>query len=72
MQAARESLRTLEQTVLLDATTAYVNVVCHTLQAQYEQRFGFLNTYDIQGDSNLEGEFTITVMGDWRSFPLRQ
>ena len=27
MQAAREVLRTVEQTVLLDATTAYVNVV---------------------------------------------
>jgi len=27
VQAARESLRTVEQTVLLDATTAYVNVV---------------------------------------------
>ena len=26
-KAARESLRTVEQTVLLDATTAYVNVV---------------------------------------------
>ena len=34
-----------------------------TLQAQYEQRFGFLNTPDIPGDSNLEGEFTITVIG---------
>ena len=30
MQAARESLRTIEQTVLLDATTAYVNVVRDT------------------------------------------
>ena len=30
MQAARESLRTVEQTVLLDATTAYVNVVRDT------------------------------------------
>jgi outer membrane protein len=34
-----------------------------TLQAQYQQRFGFLNTPDIPGDSNLEGEFTTTVMG---------
>ena len=30
VQAARESLRTVEQTVLLDATTAYVNVVRDT------------------------------------------
>ena len=30
MQAARESLRTVEQTVLLDAATAYVNVVRDT------------------------------------------
>jgi outer membrane protein len=30
VQAARESLRTIEQTVLLDATTAYVNVVRDT------------------------------------------
>ena len=34
-----------------------------TLQAQYEQRFGFLNSPDIPGDSSLEGEFTTTVTG---------
>ena len=34
-----------------------------TLEAQYQQRFGFLNTPDIPGDSSLEGEFTTTVTG---------
>ena len=34
-----------------------------TLEAQYQQRFGFLNTPDIPGNSDLEGEFTTTVTG---------
>src|SRR5690349_3830991 len=34
-----------------------------TLEAQYQQRFGFLNTPDIPGDSSLDGEFTTTVTG---------
>ena len=34
-----------------------------TLEAQYQERFGFLNTPDIPGDPSLDGEFTTTVMG---------
>ncbi len=34
-----------------------------TLEAQYQQRYGFLNTPDVPGDSDLKGEYTTTVIG---------
>ena len=34
-----------------------------TLEAQYQQRFGFLNTPDVPGDASLEQENTLTVVG---------
>ena len=34
-----------------------------TLEAQYQQRFGFLNTPDVAGDASLEEEDTTTVLG---------
>lgn len=34
-----------------------------TLEAQYQQQFGFLNTPDVAGDASLEEEDTTTVLG---------
>jgi outer membrane protein len=34
-----------------------------TLEAQYQERFGFLNTPDVPGDASLEEEDTTTVIG---------
>ncbi len=34
-----------------------------TLEAQYQQRFGFLNTPDTSGGASLDAEFTTTVVG---------
>jgi outer membrane protein len=34
-----------------------------TLEAQYQERFGFLNTPDVPGDPSLEKEATTTVIG---------
>ena len=34
-----------------------------TLEAQYQERFGFLNTPDMAGDASLEKEDTTTVVG---------
>ena len=34
-----------------------------TLEAQYQERFGFLNTPDVPGDPSLEKEATTTVLG---------